>query len=409
MSASGQVVTLPDGTAVLLSGHLDLMQNDGALRPVRLPRSLWDRFPPEAESVRSVTVQASGVRIAVTTAASTLTLHARFTRFDYGDRTGPVGEVVATVDGQLVATAQAGVDQIERIAPDGSTALPTRARDSSRVLLSGLPGRTVTVTIWLPTAMAVDLLGLSGDAPVLPADPADSPVWVHHGSSISHCADAHDPTWSWPVTAALDAGLDPINLGFSGHAMVDGFVAQAIRDTPADLISLSFGVNPVGARSLDRRTFVPAVHAFLDTVRERHPHTPVLLISSILWHGSEDVPGPSRADIGADGSVRVRTCGDPADLATGALTLATSRAHLAHVARVRATRGEPTHYLDGRLLYGADDVDVHPLPDGLHPDGPLYREIGHRFARLVFADDGLLPRRTLTRSTMPPARPLESR
>lgn len=90
-----------------------------------------------------------------------------------------------------------------------------------------------------------------------------------------------------------------------------------------------------------------------------------------------------------------RTCGDVADIATGALTLARSREMLAHVAQVRAALGEPITCLDGRELYGPADAPTAPLPDGLHPDGPIYREMGRRFARLVLADDGLVPRGTL--------------
>lgn len=391
----GQEVLLPDGARVLLAGHLDLLRVGGALRPVRLPRALWSRFPPAAEAVRSVVVQAAGVRLGVVTQARSLTLHARFTRMDFADLTGRVNDVVATVDGVVVASSPAGTDQVERIEPDGTAASTSRLRESTSVTLTGLPAGRKTVTVWLPQAMVVDLIGLTGDAPLEPAVPSGRPVWVHHGSSISHCADAQDPTWAWPATAALDADLELVNLGFAGQAMVDGFTAQAVRDTPADLISLSFGVNVVGARALDQRTFVPAVHAFLDVVREQHPHTPVVLVSSILWPGSEEVPGPSRVDFAPDGSVHPRTCGDVADIATGALTLARSREQLAHVAQVRAALGEPITYLDGCELYGPGDVASAPLPDGLHPDGPIYREMGHRFARLVFARDGLVPRVTL--------------
>lgn len=83
-AAHGQEVALPDGARALLSGHLDLLQVDGALRPVRLPHRLWSRFPPAAEAVRSVVVQAAGVRLGVQTDARTLTLRARFTRMDFG-------------------------------------------------------------------------------------------------------------------------------------------------------------------------------------------------------------------------------------------------------------------------------------------------------------------------------------
>jgi hypothetical protein len=145
------------------------------------------------------------------------------------------------------------------------------------------------------------------------------------------------------------------------------------------------------AWSLDQRTFVPAVHGFLDRIRRGHPDTPILVTSAILWPGNEDVPGPCDVEFLPDGSVRGFTVGDPADIARGALTLATSREHLEHIVRVRIQEGEPISYLDGHPLYGPADIAAFLLPDGLHPDRALYQEMGRRFARLVFDPAGLVP------------------
>jgi hypothetical protein len=51
-----------------------------------------------------------------------------------------------------------------------------------------------------------------------------------------------------------------------------------------------------------------------------------------------------------------------------------------------APSGTPNlRYLDGRELYGADDVAELPLPDQLHPDAATHRRIGERFAKLGFS------------------------
>ena len=42
-----------------------------------------------------------------------------------------------------------------------------------------------------------------------------------------------------------------------------------------------------------RRAFTPAVHGFLDTIREGHPDTPLLVVSPILCPIHEDTPGPT--------------------------------------------------------------------------------------------------------------------
>lgn len=40
------------------------------------------------------------------------------------------------------------------------------------------------------------------------------------------------------------------------------------------------------------RAFGPAVHGFLDTLREGHPTTPLLVISPIYCPLHENTPGP---------------------------------------------------------------------------------------------------------------------
>jgi hypothetical protein len=267
--------------------------------------------------------------------------------------------------------------------------------DGSVIVLGPLPAGDKTVTVLLPQGMIVDLLDVRGDDAVESAEPTGRPVWIHHGSSISHCADAELPTSVWPTVAAGLAALDLVNLGFGGQCMLDPFVADAIAATPADVVSIKVGVNIVGARSMDQRTFVPALHGFVDRIRQGHRDTPLVLASSILWPGSDDVPGPSGVEFLPSGGIRCFTDGDPADVARGALTLAESRRHIARVVEVRREAGENIHYLDGLDLYGAADVATHPLPDSLHPDAETYELMGERFAHLVFGKDGLVPRRRL--------------
>ena len=52
-----------------------------------------------------------------------------------------------------------------------------------------------------------------------------------------------------------------------------------MRDTPADLISVKIGINLVNTDLMRLRAFGPAVHGFLDTIREGHPTTPLLVVS----------------------------------------------------------------------------------------------------------------------------------
>jgi hypothetical protein len=392
--ALGEVVRLGE-SLIRIAGHLELITVPGGLRPLRLPKRSWDRFPPASAILANVVSQASGVRLVLHTAATRVSLKVRCTQLRIEGNPGPVNRFVATVDGHLVAAARAEVDAFETMPMDGSQSSLTQIADGSRVELTSLPPGVKTVTIWLPQALIVDLLGIEADAPITPGR-SELPRWVHYGSSISHCADPDDPTAAWPVVAAQAAGLEVTNLGFAGQCMLDPFVAEAIAATPAEVISLKVGINVIGSRSMDQRTFTPAVHGFLDRIRESQPDTPIVVCSSILWPGNEDIPGPADAEVFDDGSIRCYAYGDRDDIAKGALTLATSRTHLGDLVRGRAAAGEPIFYLDGLELYGEMDAASAPLPDGLHPSASVYQEMGRRFAALVFGREGLVPSVSLT-------------
>lgn len=385
----GSTVAFPGGE-VRIEGQLALEEHAGALRPVRIPPHLWSRFPPEDQILRAMVSSASGVRLQVETDATRLELDVRCTAIEIGGVQRPGTTFVARVNDRIAATIEAPIDHVREIASPGEAT--TRAiRDHSTVELGPLPAGAKTVTVFLPQGMIIDLLDVRAEGGVRTPGPSNSPVWVHYGSSISHCAEADLPTSVWPVRTADLTGVDVINLGFGGQCMLDPFVADAIAQTPADVISVKVGVNIVGARAMDRRTFVPALQGFLDRVRVGHPNTPIVLTSAILWPGSEDVPGPADVEFLDDGGLRCFTRGDTADVPMGALTLADSRDQVAHVVDVRRAAGENIVYLDGTELFGTNDLATYRMPDSLHPDTELYEEIGRRFAALVFAPDGLSP------------------
>ena len=150
------------------------------------------------------------------------------------------------------------------------------------------------VEIWLPHNEITELVALRTDAPVEPVPDRGRRVWLHHGSSISHGSDAASPTTTWPALAASLGGVDLINLGLGGSALLDPFTARAMRDTPADLISVKIGINLVNTDLMRLRAFTPAVHGFLDTIREGHPTTPLLVVSPILCPHPRGHPRPQR-------------------------------------------------------------------------------------------------------------------
>ncbi|MCC3779463.1 GDSL-type esterase/lipase family protein [Streptomyces sp. UNOB3_S3] len=375
-------------TADILRGALDLERTAHGVLPHRLPARA--RAQCADGQLAMAESQPSGVRLAFRTRATAVELDTLPTKRVYvGVPPRPDGVYDLLVDGRLAGRAHAAGGNTLTIDMATGTA-EHRPGPAGTVRFTGLPDGVKDIEIWLPHNETTELLALRTDAPVEPAPDRGRKVWLHHGSSISHGSDAASPSTTWPALAASLGGVELINLGLGGSALLDPFTARALRDTPADLISLKLGINLVNADVMRLRAFTPAVHGFLDTVREGHPTTPLLVVSPILCPIHEDTPGPSAPDLAAlsGGRLLFRATGDPAERASGKLTLTAIRDELARVVRQRAAEDPNLHYLDGRDLYGRADSAESPLPDRLHPDAATHRLIGERFAGLAFTTGG---------------------
>ncbi|MFI9610508.1 GDSL-type esterase/lipase family protein [Streptomyces sp. NPDC052023] len=371
-------------TPAHLRGALDVERTPHGLLPHRLPAAA--RAQNTDAQLEMAESQPSGVRLALRTRATVIELDTLPTKRAYtGAPPRPDGVYDLLVDGRLTAQATApGGNLVTTDMTTGATAL--RSGEPAAVRFGGLPEGDKTVEIWLPHNEITELVALRTDAPVEPAPDSGRRVWLHHGSSISHGSDAASPTTTWPALAASLGGAELVNLGLSGNAVLDPFTARALRDTPADLISVKIGINLVNLDVMRLRAFTPAVHGFLDTIREGHPATPLLVVSPILCPMHEDTPGPCVFDLGAlgDGRLRFRAAGDPAETAAGKLTLNVIRTELSRIVRQRSADDPHLHHLDGRELYGEADHAELPLPDDLHPDAATHRRMGERFAELAF-------------------------
>jgi lysophospholipase L1-like esterase len=369
------VIELPlDGRPpVRIAGALELERTDAGVRPRRLPA--WTRPQLPSEFCDMVVAQPSGVRLEFSTTATRLDLDVltTWTRFADAPADQPAGAFDLVVDGHHGE---------RRPVPPGAVLVMdvehgghVRPGPPSTVRFGPLPPGPKDVEIWLPQACQVDLITLRADRPVTPPPRRDRPRWLHHGSSISHCCEAEGPLGTWPAVSARRLGLDLLNLGLAGNCMLDPFAARTIRDAPADLITLKLGINVVNGDTMRPRTFAPAVHGFLDTVRDGHPRTPILLISPIICPTAEHTPGPTPASWDGD-VLSVRAIGTPAP---DALSLTTVREILRDVVDRRGD--SRLRYLDGRDLFGPDDLA--DLVDGLHPGAAGYQRMGERFATVL--------------------------
>ncbi|MFC8083476.1 GDSL-type esterase/lipase family protein [Streptomyces sp. NPDC057340] len=372
-------------TRDLLRGALDLERTEHGLLPHRLPAGA--RAQNNDGQLAMAESQPSGVRLALRTRATALELDTLPTKRVYvGAPPRPDGVYDLLVDGRPAGRGSVTGGNTLTIDMSTSTA-GLEPGPVGTLRFAGLPEGDKEIEIWLPHNETTELVALRTDAPVEPAPDPGRRVWLHHGSSISHGSDAASPTTTWPALAATLGGVELVNLGLGGGALLDPFTARAIRDTPADLISVKIGINVVNADLMRLRAFGPAVHGFLDTIREGHPTAPLLVVSPILCPVHEDTPGPLAPDF-TDGRVRFVATGDPAERASGKLTLNVVRDELSRIVTQRAVDDANLYYLDGRELYGQADAAGLPLPDGVHPDAATHRLIGERFAELAFADRG---------------------
>ncbi|MFB9567511.1 GDSL-type esterase/lipase family protein [Saccharopolyspora hordei] len=372
-------------TEDLLRGALELERTEHGVLPHRLPARARAQCADGQLAV--VEAQPSGVRLVFRTAATAIELDVLPTKTVYrGAQALPGDAYDLVVDGRLVDRATADGGNVLTI----DMATGTRTTDSgpvATVRFTGLAAEPKDVAIWLPYREVTELVALRTDAPVEPVAPHGRRVWLHHGSSISHGSNAESSSTTWPALAAAAGGVELVNLGLGGSALLDPFTARALRDTPADLISVKLGINVVNADLMRLRAFGPAVHGFLDTIREGHPDTPLLVVSPILCPIHEDTPGPG-APVFDDGVVRFRATGDPAERAAGKLTLTVIRDELARITAQRAADDPNLHHLDGRELYGEEDFAELPLPDALHPDAATHQRIAERFTERVFGPGG---------------------
>lgn len=362
-----------------VAGALEVEDTADGVTPWRLPASARRYAPPALALMAEFT---SGVRLRLRTDADRLELDASLVRLAMRHLGAPAAPARLVV-GDRGRTTIAEVDDTGVVVETADRRFERGAQRRSTIAFALDPADTPRdIDVWLPhdagiTVHALRATRAGRHARIEAAPAASRPRWLHHGSSISHGGSATLPTGTWPALAARELDVDGVNLGFGGNAMLDPLTAQAISIADADVITLKLGINIVGADAMRRRTFVPALHGFLDRIREGHPETPLVLITAIGCPALEQTPGPLA--VGPDG----RIAGTPRPVlpGDGTLTLEVARELVGEVVAARADDDPALGLLDGRRLL-APEESGH-LPDGLHPDDAGYALIAERFAALA--------------------------
>ncbi len=219
-----------------------------------------------------------------------------------------------------------------------------------------LPGRRVDLVVALPvdTPTRLGTLAFVGDQDPVPTVES-GPRWLTYGSSITQGIGASGPSDAWPWRVAASQGWRHTNLGLAGQCHLDPAVADHLRATPADLISLCVGINIYGKRTFSARSLGPAMTGFVRRVREGHPTTPLVVVTPIACPDRESTPN-------ADG-----------------LTLRDIRSIVA-AATTRAAEldGVPVTIVDGLDILNENEAQL--LPDRLHPNSEGYELMARRLA-----------------------------
>jgi lysophospholipase L1-like esterase len=256
---------------------------------------------------------------------------------------------------------QTGLKPID-IFSDGELVASLSLNESDQFYVEDLPAHTKKIELWLPHSGVFTLHNLffSPDAIITPISDT-RPKWLTYGSSITQAAAANSPSTTWPAIVARNNDLNLTCLGFGGNCHLEPMVARVIREQAADYISICAGIN-IFRGTYAPRTFRAALIGFIQIIREKHPRTPIALISPIISPPRETVTELAPSAVG--------------------WTLPLMRAEVKAAVEALRTHGDDAiFYVDGLDILGPDEANV--MPDQLHPDANGQFILAKNFNRVV--------------------------
>jgi lysophospholipase L1-like esterase len=253
-------------------------ENQGEL--YRLPLKLEKTFRP---AVWNLAKSPSGGRIRFRTDSAAVALRLEYPSPPNMANMHAFGQtgVDLYADGIYIATAVA-----DKEAAPGKT--------YERVLLqTASPRREREIVLYLPLYKPVKVLGVGVDKEAkigrARAFAVPRPV-VFYGTSITQGGCASRSAMSYQAILARVLNLDFVNLGFSGNGLGEPEVARTVAQIDAACFVLDFAQNNRTLDSLEK-----AYAPFIETLREKHPETPILAITPI-YAAREAVADPGKSE-----------------------------------------------------------------------------------------------------------------
>ena len=209
---------------------------------------------------------------------------------------------------------------------------------------------------WL-SAVILKGIGLAPGCSLAPEGNGRKRRWLIYGDSITQGFSASSATGTWVWRAALELGLEPLNLGFAGAALGEAVVAEYIASRMDwDALTLAFGMNG-GILGQSSKEVGAAYAEFLRIIRSAHPAKPILCISPVVtktWDArGQKLPRGESAQAFRDQVAAV-------------------------VTRAMRTDGN-LHFLDGLECLGG----VEHLADHVHPNDAGMAHYAQRVARAM--------------------------
>lgn len=147
------------------------------------------------------------------------------------------------------------------------------------VVVQGLAGASAPYRLYFPLYNGVSSVSIgvpSGATFEIAPRTAKKPV-VLYGTSITQGGCASRPGMSYSAILGRRLDVPVINLGFSGNGRSEPEVARLV----AELDPAVFVLDPLG--NMFPEGVAERMPTFIETIRERHPETPILLNENLFY------------------------------------------------------------------------------------------------------------------------------